>query len=71
MNNDRVIEVVVDGEIVKSNTNQDDAKVIKDRALVKGASKVSIVIARDTYNSTYTFKNIEDYKDNTIAPTKL
>lgn len=71
MNNDRVIEVVVDGEIVKSNTNQDDAKVIKDRALVKGASKVSIVIARDTYNSTYTFKNIEDYKDNTIAPTKI
>lgn len=71
MNNDRVIEVVVDGEIVKSNTNQDDAKVIKDRALVKGASNVKIVIDRIKYKSTYTFKNIEDYKDNTIAPTKI
>ena len=71
MKNDRVIEIVVDGEIVKSNTTQDDAKMVKDRALTRGASKVSIVIDRPSYVSTYTYKNIEDYKDNTIAPTRL
>ncbi len=62
MNNDRVIEVVVDGEIVKSNTNQDDAKVIKNRALDRGASNIKIVIDRTTHNTTYTFKNANDFK---------
>ena len=62
MNNDRVIEVIVDGEIVKSNTTQDDAKSIKDRALKKGASNVRIVIDRMSHHTAYTYKNIEDFK---------
>jgi hypothetical protein len=61
---DQIQEVIVDGEIMASNISDEYGRSIKDRAFKKDAKTVSFVYNRGTHTSTYTFKNVNNFKDN-------